>query len=150
MTGFKVYTGSAFTNITPNVSKTAGSFAQPTSLQVYTGTSWITVWNNVTFTNPPGTYNKNGTSQTGFTTVCNQTATWTYSISGDTAFLSRSPASGGSGTTASFQLTDDGGGGATSASVTNLKATVSGVIYGTWTINMSCSGGGGGGSTMTL
>lgn len=133
MAGLQVYNGTTWVSAAPYVCKTTGTWSQPSNIYVYNGTSWVSVWPSITFSIQPGTYNATGS----FTVVCSQVATWTYAISGATAYLSRSPLPGFSSTTASFSLTRNDRNQPTTATVTNLQANINGQTFGPWNINLS-------------
>lgn len=99
----------------------------------------------VTFDTAPGAYSSGGTDSAEFSITCSVPAVWTWTKSaGPNA--GATPASGGTaatwdGTCSSipgFRFSDPTQPNSTSFTV---HATVGGVTYGPWTIDLSCDGG---------
>lgn len=94
--------------------------------------------NTPTFSPPPGNYQEDGYRTATFVLSCSRSATWTYTRSGQTAGNGTSPASGTAATSLQSTQTLSGQQTASSCGLA-IYATVDGVQYGPWSVNVTAS-----------
>ena len=137
----KVWNGSSWISATGLKVWNGSSWISGTG-RVWNGSSWIEFFSPVTFTpaggtsvGSPVTLSDSGQFSATVVISCSESATWTYS--GGASGSSADIASGGSGTTITFSMSDLGGG-PQSASY-DVSATASGTTR-YWTVTLDTSG----------
>lgn len=120
-----------------------GVWKKPATLWFNDGGTWKPVWQQVTvtFNQPTGANYAEGIAAAYWSVTASQPVVWTYTKSG---VVNASQASGYTGSSISFDITE-GIGGASRSGTVNLTATLGGVTVGTFNITLNATGSGGGG-----